>query len=233
MVDSSTMMEMGFNIIYLTFILGIILYMRLHLKSVKAEQAPLAHRFLLGFMLLFVGDIAHVGLRFYLIATDSMGKYPLIEAIGTIFELLSMYCLIICLITIWIKRFEKTVDAVSIGLIGLCIIGMITVLLPQNEWSSVNPPTIWSSIRIIPWTFVGIFTAFLYIQDGRVQNDKMFKKIGFVLLPSVICYSSPALFPNSIPGMLIGIIMIIGTIFFMIMEYAPVKEYYLKKATPD
>lgn len=230
MVEPQVFMELSFNIIYLSYILIIVVYMAVRLKIVKSDYLPIVKRFLLGYTILFMGDIAHVGLRLYLNLTETLETAATLEAIGSIVELISMYCLIICLFEAWTVRFNKPRGLQYWGILACGIVGIILILLPQNEWTSENPPAIWSTIRIVPWIIACFISAILMIKEGNQAPDKMFTKIGMVIIPSTICYSAPALFPGMIPGMAIGLIMIIGTILWMIMEYAPIKQYYRLKS---
>jgi hypothetical protein len=223
-------MEMGFNVIYLTFIFGVILIMALRMKRVKPEHLSIAKRFLLAFTLLFIGDLAHVGTRLWAIAAGSLESGPILSAASSIFELISIYCLMLCFTNIWALRFQKSEGVFYRVLMGLGVLGIVLVLLPQNQWTNPNRPPEWSTIRILPWVIQGLATAIAMIRDGRQMKDGFYRKLGWIVIASIACYSPPALFPRAIPLTAIPLMMVVGTIFFMMMEYAPLKEYFLKRS---
>jgi hypothetical protein len=222
-------MEMGFNVIYLTFIFCIILIMTLRMKRVQPEHVTIAKRFLLAFTLLFIGDIAHVGVRLRAISGGALESGSGLSATSVILELISMYCLTLCFTNIWAVRFQKTKGVFYRILMGLGVLGIILILLPQNQWTSPNPPPAWSTIRILPWVIQGIAIAIVMIRDGRQIKDGFYPKLGWILIAAIACYSPSSLLPGALPVPAIALTMIVGTIFFMMMEYAPLKEYFPKK----
>jgi hypothetical protein len=67
------------------------------------------------------------------------------------------------------------------------------------------------------------------IRDGRQIKDGFYPKLGWILIAAIACYSPSSLLPGALPVPAIALTMIVGTIFFMMMEYAPLKEYFLKR----
>jgi hypothetical protein len=102
-------MEMGFSIIYLTFIFCVILIMTLRMRQVKPEHLSIAKRFRLAFVLLFIGDLAHVGVRLWAIVSGTLGSNTGLAGVSSAVELISIYCLMLCLTNIWAVRFQKSV----------------------------------------------------------------------------------------------------------------------------
>ena len=223
-------MEMGFSIIYLTFIFCIILIMTLRMQLVKPEFLLVAKRFRLAFVLLFIGDLAHVGVRLWAIASGTLGESTGLSGISSAVELISIYCLMMCLTNIWAMRFQKSTELLYRSLMGCGIVGIILILVPQSVWASLNPPLPLSTIQMMPWVIQGITTAIIMILDGRRMNDGFYSKLGWILIPAIACYSPSALFPGTIPLPFIALMMVVGTILFMMMQYAPLKEYFLKRS---
>jgi hypothetical protein len=223
-------MEMGFSIIYLTFIFCIILIMTLRMQLVKPELLLIAKRFRLAFVLLFIGDLAHVGVRLWGIASGTLGESTGLSDISSAVELISIYCLMLCLTNIWAMRFQKSAELLYGCLMGCGIVGIILVLVPQRGWASLNPPLHLSTIKWLPWVIQGVITAIVMIRDGRRMNDGFYPKLGLIIIPAIACYSPSALFPGTIPQPFIALMMVVGTILFMMMEYAPLKEYFLKRS---
>lgn len=223
-------MEMGFSIIYLTFIFCIILIMTLRMQLVKPEFLLIAKRFRLAFVLLFIGDLAHVGVRLWAIASGTFGESTGLSDISRAVELISIYCLMLFLTNIWAMRFQKSAELLYRCLMGCGIVGIILVLVPQKGWASINPPLHLSTIQMLPWVIQGVTTAIVMIRDGRRMNDGFYSKLGLIIIPAIACYSPSALFPGTIPPPVIALMMVVGTILFMMMEYAPLKEYFLKRS---
>ena len=222
-------MELGFNVIYLTFIFCIILVMTLRMKRVKPEHMAIAQRFRLAFLLFFVGDLAHVGARLVAAASGKLESGPGVSAASTILELLAMYILLLFFTNIWAVRFQKTGEPLYRFLMGCGVLGIILVLLPQNQLTSPHPPPVWSTIRILPWVIQGLAIAICMIRDGGRERDGFYRKLGGLLIPAIACYSPSVLFPGAIPPPVIALMMVIGTTLFMVIEYAPLKEYFLNK----
>jgi hypothetical protein len=93
--------------------------------------------------------------------------------------------------------------AVSNGFTVVIILAVIRIalcLLPQNKWTSQNPPLSWSIIRNIPFVIIGVITSIAcFFQKG-------FFAVGILIIISFLFYFPVVLFAKKKPK--IGILML-------------------------
>ncbi|MCX7951414.1 MAG: hypothetical protein N2594_05620, partial [Clostridiales bacterium] len=109
---------------------------------------------------------------------------------------------------------------------ALGIIRIIILFFPQNNWSSLNPPYLWSIIRNIPLTIQGLSIALLIYIDAKKVNDTVFKWISIMIFVSYVCYIPVILFNNI--NTMIGLLMIPKTIAYLLAGYIGYRGLYKK-----
>jgi hypothetical protein len=72
-------------------------------------------------------------------------------------------------------------------------------LLPQNEWTSKNPPQLWAIIRNIPFVIIGLMTAFVCFTHNTLA-------VGILIILSFIFYLPVVFFAKKKPK--IGMLML-------------------------
>jgi hypothetical protein len=83
------------------------------------------------------------------------------------------------------------------AVIVVAIIRIVLCLLPQNEWTSKNPPLLWAIIRNTPFVIIGIMTAISCFAQNLVA-------VGVLIIVSFIFYLPVVLYAKKNPklGML-------------------------------
>jgi len=225
MADPQEIMELGFMVVYLIYILVIVIIMMKKKSSVDSEKQPAALRVLFGFSSLFIGDIGHVGaiiINFFL----NEGNLA-ITGIGTLCESIGLLFLFIFWTDAWRLEYSHSKNIIYYILIITGVIGLIIFIFPQNNWTGVPSSRDWAIIRNIPWIIQGIGLSILIFIDARKTEDKLMKIIGICIFSSFFFYMPVIFFGNTVP--MLGMLMIPGTIIYMIWEFYSVKRFFLSK----
>ena len=194
-------METTFDIAYLTTVitLGIMMIV----KSKRNKQY-----FLFGIMAVVLGFGAfHLVPRAIALCTTGLENYTVPLGIGKFITSITMTIFYILLYYIWRIRYQvqgkNWITAVFYVLaavrIGLC-------MLPQNAWTSTEPPLTWGIYRNIPFAFIGIMIVVLFYQSSRKVNDKSFQNMWLTIVLSFCFYIPVVLWADVNP--LIGMLMI-------------------------
>jgi len=222
MADPQEIMELGFMVVYLIYILIIVIVMMKKRSSLDSEKRPAALRVLFGFSSLLIGDIGHVGaiiINFFLIEENLV-----ITGIGTLFESIGLLFLFIFWIDAWRLEYSHSKNTIYYILIITGFIGLIIFIFPQNNWAGVPSSRFWAIIRNIPWLIQGIGISILILNDARKTDDKLMKIIGICIFSSFFFYMPVIFFGNTLP--MLGMLMIPGTIIYMIWEFYSVKRFF-------
>ncbi|MHA1986581.1 MAG: hypothetical protein ACW98D_08085 [Promethearchaeota archaeon] len=226
-IDPQVMMEITFNIIYLIYICVVVIFMFKNIHKVDAAELKTAKRIRLAFALLFVGDLGHVGARLIAFFSGDLEANYAVLGIGTLFEMVGLIFLFMFYTDAWRIHFKHENNLLFKVLIGVGIIGLVIFVLPQNQWTAQSAPYEWLVIRNIPWLIQGIAVAILIYKDAREVNDSLLVRISIYILLSFFFYM-PVVFFGEIAPML-GMLMIVGTIVYMLWQYTSYKRFFKKK----
>jgi len=222
MADPQELMEVGFMVVYLIYILIIVIIMLKRKSSLASEKRPVALRILLGFISLLIGDIGHVGARLYVfISTD---QNTAILGIGTLFESIGLIFLFIFWIDAWRLEFSHSKNIIYYILIFTGILGLIIFTFPLNDWTGGSTLKYWLIIRNIPWAIQGIGISILIINDAKKNDDKLMKRIGICIFSSFFFYMPVVFFGDIYP--MLGMLMIVGTAIYMFWEFYSVRRFF-------
>jgi hypothetical protein len=225
--DAQGMMEISFNVLYLIYFCVIIILMSKNMKMVDKDEKPTAKRILLAFLALFIGDLGHVGARLITFFSGGIESNYSILGIGTIFEMIGLVFLFMIYTDAWRLHFNHTKNLLFYILIGIGFVGLIIFMFPQNQWTAQYPPYEWLIIRNIPWTIQGVALSFLLYKDAKAANDKKIIRIGIYIFISYFFYLPVVLFGGFVP--MIGMIMIMGTIVYMLWQYTSYSRFFKRK----
>lgn len=142
--------EIIFNITYLFLIWLMVIKMNLKKEKLQLKHKKAGEYFLLAFFLLALGDTGHVGFRAYAYILGGVEKYPALVGYGAFATAVTVTLFYIIFLYIWKFRFNKEFGIFHYFLIALGILRIIILFFPQNNWSSLNPPYLWSLIRNLP-----------------------------------------------------------------------------------
>ena len=222
MADPSEIMEIGFNVVYLTYIFFIVIIMIKRKSSLSPEKQPVVLRVLLGFSALLIGDIGHVGARLYLFL--SVDQNTTISGIGSLLESVGLIFLFMFWTDAWRLEFSHSKTVIYYCLILTGILGLIIFIFPQNDWTGDSTPQYWGIIRNVPWTIQGIGVALLISGDARKNHDKLMGRIGLCIFISYLFYLPVVLIGDKFP--MLGMLMIPGTIIYMFWEFLSIKRFF-------
>ncbi len=213
-------MEVSFNVAYLVVVWGLVIVMYRRMPHIPLANQPVAKLFMWAFALLALGDTGHVGFRVLAYAQGDLeatftllgGEFGLVGlgALSTSITVTLFYAL---MLVIWQKRFDKSYGWFQYLLFAACVVRLVLLLFPQNEWNSTVPPQPWSLYRNLPLTIQGLGVTYLILRDAMSNNDRAFKWIGVSFLVSFACYIPVILFVQETP--IIGMLMIPKTMAYL------------------
>jgi len=203
------LIETIFDLVYLfgVIIAGIIMIN-------KGSKNSLVRNF--GFMavVLGAGDSFHLVPRMYALWTTGLEANAAILGAGKLITSITMTIFYLILYYIWRERYEikerknitVTMWVLTIARIGLC-------LLPQNDWFAYNQPLFYGILRNIPFSIMGIIIIFLFAQEAKNINDRVFSNMPLAVILSFGFYIPVVLFGSTIP--LLGMLMIPKTLAYV------------------
>lgn len=224
--------EIGFNVLYLIGIWGLVFLMWQRRKHLSPPvQAP-ALRFLLAFFLLALGDSGHVGFRLWahlqgnMEATFSLlGNEVGLIGLGVLSTSITVTLFYGLLYDAWRLHFKATNRLLTIWAVLLLLVRFGLMIPPQNEWNSLLSPQPWSTIRNIPFVLLGLTVLVLYLH--RPTTSRLFQKIGWATLVSFGFYIPVVLFVEKIPPL--GMLMIPKTLAYVAMAWFVYREWFDEK----
>lgn len=226
-LEPQVMMETTFNVIYLIYICVIVILMSKNMSKVSQEEVPIAKRIRLAFLSLFIGDLGHVGARLFAIFSGDLELNYFVLGIGTLFEMVGLIFLFMFFTDAWRIHFNHQKSLLFKVLIGVGIVGLIIFAFPQNQWTAQTAPYEWQVIRNIPWVIQGIVLSILIFRDAKAADDKQLKRIGIYIFTSFFFYTPVLFFGELAPWL--GMLMIIGTLIYMLWEYTSYSRFFKKK----
>ncbi len=227
MADPQVMMEMTFSVIYLIYICAIVILMSKNIKNVNQKEIPTAKRILLAFLALLIGDLGHVGARLIDFISVEVEMNYFILGIGSLFEMVGLIFLFMLFTDAWRVHFDRPKNLLFKVLIGIGIVGLIIFVFPQNQWTAQSSPYEWVVIRNIPWLIQGVALSILIYRDAKAVDDKKLVRIGIYIFISYFFYMPVIFFGELVP--MLGMLMIIGTIVFMLWQYTSYSRFFKKK----
>lgn len=95
---------------------------------------------------------------------------------------------------------------IHISLYLLSVLRIVLCLLPQNEWTSAEPPLYMGIIRNIPFLIIGIIIIVLFFIQARKNNDKSFRFMYLTIVLSFGFYIPVVLVSHLYP--MVGLLMV-------------------------
>ncbi|MFX0074758.1 MAG: hypothetical protein ACFE96_04915 [Candidatus Hermodarchaeota archaeon] len=225
--DPQVIMETSFNVIYLIYICVIVILMSKNMKNVKEQEISTAKRIRLAFLMLLIGDLGHVGARLIALFSGDINLNYVVLGIGILFEMVGLIFLFMIYTDAWRVHFNHARNILYYVLISVGIVGLIIFMFPQNQWIAPTAPYEWQVIRNIAWVVQGIALSILLYRDARAAKDKQIVRIAIYIFFSFFFYT-PATFFGQLAPML-GILMIFGTIIYMLWQYTSYSRFFKKR----
>jgi hypothetical protein len=217
-------MEVGFDVAYLIAIWTLVVVMIRRFGQVSKTDQPVAKWVLIAFGLLALGDTGHVGMRVVAYAMGNIGLTAslfgtrfLLVGVGSFATAFTLTFFYVLMVFAWQERFGRELGWFEWLLIACAAVRLIILVLPQNEWNSLETPYAWSITRNIPLVIQGLGVAYLILRDAFKFNDNTFIWIGAMILVSYACYAPVILFVSQIP--LLGMLMMPKTLAYLAVAF--------------
>lgn len=225
--------EIAFDLFYLVTIWSICFLMYRSRSGVPQRRRPEAFLYLAGFLLLALGDTGHVGFRVleYLgssaetvLSSDSgSSMFVGIGSAATAFTITILYLLL--------SEAQRIRDCRSRGILSylfytLALLRIIIMVLPGNQWNSLNPPYLFSLLRNAPLTVTGLILASVYLRSGYGRKDPFSLRMGYGIILSFAFYLPVILFVRWVP--LIGMLMIPKTLAYLYLAVVVRRQFFSK-----
>jgi hypothetical protein len=210
-------LEVGFNLIYLTFIWILAIMMTIRIREVPEKDYPVANLFRWAFLLLAIGDTGHVGFRVAAFAMGGLEQNTALIGIGSIATAVTITVFYLLLLFIWKARFDSKFGWFQYLIVLAAIARFVIMAFPQNTWGSTMPSNEWRLARNLCLIVQGVGILILILRDAYKNDDKLFRRIGYCILWSYIFYVPTVFWGRSVPG--VSMLMIPKTIMYIIMAF--------------
>lgn len=195
-------METLFDVVYLTTVITIGILM---IK--KSNGNPQYRLFGIMAVTLGLGDSFHLVPRALALCTTGLESYTTALGIGKFITSITMTIFYILLYYVWRLRYKvEGKQTLTVTVYTLAILRIVLCLMPQNAWTSANPPLSWGIYRNLPFAAMGILVIILFYQSAKKANDKAFRYMWLTIVLSFAFYIPVVLFADTIP--VIGVLMI-------------------------
>lgn len=194
--------ETVFDIIYLTTVitLGILMIRR---------SAGRRQFLLYGAMAVTLGcgDAFHLIPRAVALCTTGLANYTAALGIGKMITSVTMTAFYVLLYYVWRSRYEvEGRRNLTLAIWALAVARVVLCLMPQNAWTSVNPPLSWGILRNVPFTILGALIVVLFYRSAKEKQDAACRWIWLTVVLSFACYIPVTLFADAVPA--VGMLMI-------------------------
>lgn len=214
--------EIGFDVIYLIGVVTMGIYILLN--STKKEHK------LFGIMAIVLGcgDAFHLVPRILATASNDFSRFTFSLGFGEMITSISMTVFYIILYSIFKIRYKKeNTKKMDITIYLLAFVRIVLSLLPQNNWTEVSKPYIWSIYRNIPFTIMGIIIIVLFIKETKKNKNDLYSSMPLAIILSFVFYAIVVLFAPFKP--ILGTLMIPKTLAYVWIVYLGLKDSKLKE----
>lgn len=212
--------ETLFDVVYLVTVITLGILM---IRSSKGKK----QYFLFGVMAVTLGcgDAFHLVPRAIALCTTGLENYTAALGIGKLITSVTMTLFYVLLYYVW--RFRYQVDGkknITAAVWVLAVCRIVLCFMPQNAWTSSNPPLSWGIYRNIPFTILGVLIVVLFYKSAKDTQDQPFCFLWLAVVISFACYIPVVLFADTIPP--VGMLMIPKTcayVWVVLIGYNAIK----------
>ena len=222
-----TIVEIGFDVLYLIVIWTMVYLMSKRLPEVSAENYPLANRFRWAFFLLALGDTGHVGFRTVAYLLGGLEANPLLVGLGALATAITVTFFYVLMLDIWRVRFDRKYGWFEYLLIASVPIRFIVMALPGNAWGSTVPPVFWEPFRNVFLMILGIGVLYLILRDSLKAKDRLFRWVAYCIFFSYLFYTPVIFWVRQIP--MLGMLMIPKTIMYVAIAFLAYNGLYPRR----
>ena len=225
MSDAVTIwMEVSFDIAYLIAVWVLVAIMLRRFDQLVTANRTISKYVLIAFGLLALGDTGHVGFRVVGYAFGNInttinlfGGRILLVGVGALATAITVTFFYVMMVLVWRERFGGKLGWFEWLLFAAAALRLVILVLPQNQWNSIDEPYLWSLIRNAPLVLQGLGVAYLVLRDAIKKHDRTFIWIAVMILVSFACYAPVILFVRQIP--LLGMLMMPKTLAYLAVAF--------------
>jgi hypothetical protein len=224
--------EILFNLTYLLVVWGFVFAMARRQSSLLPAVRSYALLFAWAFGLLALGDTGHVGFRVWAYARGGLdttitflGVRLGLVGLGALSTSITVTLFYLLMLWIWKRRFGKPLGWLGVGLVAAAAVRLVVMAFPQNQWNSSVPPWTWSMIRNVPLMIQGLGVAYRILRDARATGDRVFRRVGQMILVSYGFYIPVVLLVQRAP--MLGMLMIPKTLAYVAIAWLAYANLYL------
>lgn len=153
------------------------------------------------------GDAFHLVPRAVALCTTGLENYTAALGIGKLITSITMTLFYVLLYYVWRSRYQVNGQNGTTAVVWvLALTRILLCLMPQNAWTSAEPPLSWGIFRNIPFTILGALIVVLFFRSARETQDTPFRHLWLTVVLSFACYIPVVLFADTIP--VVGMLMI-------------------------
>ena len=173
-----------------------------------------------------LGDAFHLAPRAVALCTTGLASYTAALGVGKLITSVTMTVFYLLLYEVWRCRYRITGRmALTLAVWVLTVVRIALCLMPQNAWTSAQPPLIWGIWRNIPFAALGALVTVLFFRSARETHDRAFRNLWLTIVISFACYIPVVLFADAVPA--VGMLMIPKTcayVWTVCIGYAAMKK---------
>lgn len=153
------------------------------------------------------GDAFHLVPRAVALCTTGLENYTAALGIGKLVTSITITLFYVLLYYVWRSRYQVNgQNGMTVAVWVLALTRILLCLMPQNAWTSAEPPLSWGIFRNIPFTILGALIVVLFYRSARETHDTPFRHLWLTVVLSFACYIPVVLFADTIPA--VGMLMI-------------------------
>lgn len=226
--------EISFNVFYLIVVWWLVIVMISRRELVTTKDQKVASLIMWAFFLLGLGDIGHVGFRVVAFAMGGLdasvqiaGREVRLAPMGALATAITFTFFYVILMMVWRERFGKPYSAIGFIFYALTVFRLVIMVLPGNDWNSIQPPQQWAILRNVPLMLMQLCSAYLILRDALAEKDTTFLWMGIMIMVSFACYAPVIFLQQRVP--LIGMLMIPKTVAYLVIAFLGYFKYYRVK----
>lgn len=218
---------LSFNVIYLLFVWIMIALMFFERKIIVPEYSASALRFILGFLLLALGDIPLLILQIITFLNVEALPNPILVGYAAITPLITLILFFMLILRGYYLVFKRPIDAIFFLLIVAGCIGFLLFIPEDNKWGNLTPPADWSPLRSFPLIIQGLGVALLLLWEGIHKSNKIVRRMGWSILISMAFYIPEVLLIHQIS--LLRLLLIPRFMCYMALLFIVFKGFWVSK----
>ena len=153
------------------------------------------------------GDAFHLVPRAIALCTTGLEHYTAALGIGKLVTSVTMTLFYVLLYYVWRARYQVSGQTGTTAAVWvLALVRIALCLMPQNAWTSANPPLSWGIYRNITFTILGVLIVVLFYRSAKEKQDRPFRLLWLAVVVSFACYIPVVLFADTVPA--VGMLMI-------------------------